>query len=711
MFDMMDSASFGRMKVIRLLGRGGMASVYLAEMRGDNGFKRRVALKVIEMSRTGTGLHLETWFANEARLGGLLRHDHIASTLDFGRTEGMLYLAMEYVDGPSLDDVQSTLRREGATMPPDIALQIFDQLCEGMEFAHRARSEDGEPLRVVHRDLKPSNLMFTAGGTLKICDFGISRAASNEDQTKRSGVIKGTYRYMSPEQAYGHRELDHRSDLFSMAAILYEMLAGCALYTAAVEGLLLRAAQDADVQGRIDALPSTLPERALFQRFFQRALAAEPAARFQSASEMQEALEPIVQHLPRTQKLKRWLTYHVEQKQAQGHHVRLESGSSSGAPQSGSRSSPALSTPEDSPTTTGEGFRSLPGVSRPGISQPGISQPGIQTRLDEHDALQATPLERLMHDAGGSMATPAPAPFPSTDALRAATAALQQQTTSPVIPRAPIERKPSHLPKDTPVIPPRPQTHAGQGESEGTVSTVNRVARNKILIAVLAGVGAGALFLMGVYIVTQYRGGEPGSGREGISTALSSQPPTPLPHINLPADAPPAAVLPVHTEQTQATRQAVEVATRPKLVEERGDRPKKAERGAVPAESTGDSVGSKPQEPPQPLLAPTEPPEPTAAPPLPTAAAQAERAKASILTVNTKGEVKGVAYLDDAPLGGSFPIREIPLTEGRHKVIFGETTSGLTLTKVIHGIPGRKVTCVADFDRLIPDLLCQYGAY
>jgi serine/threonine protein kinase len=161
---------------------------------------------------------------NEARIGGLLHHDNIVDVLEFDRADDQYYLAMEYVDGLTLADILRICRRRRVQLPHFAVVAIALGVCRGLHHAHRLRDHEGLPLRLVHRDLKPSNIIVNRGGTPKILDFGIAKATSNLVTTTTGASIKGTPRYMSPEQITGNNSLDPRSDLFSLGAILYELI-------------------------------------------------------------------------------------------------------------------------------------------------------------------------------------------------------------------------------------------------------------------------------------------------------------------------------------------------------------------------------------------------------------------------------------------------------------------------------------------------------
>jgi predicted ATPase/serine/threonine protein kinase/Tfp pilus assembly protein PilF len=212
----------GRYRLIKRLGSGGMAEVFLAEQTGPRGFARQTVIKRILMHHAEEPEFVKS-FEDEARLAARLQHPNIVRTEDFGDHDGQLFLALEYVPGEDLDTLSRSAEGQDIGLPPAVILQVGVDVAEALEHAHTLSDENGDALDVVHRDVSPHNIMVTPKGEAKLLDFGIARAASNHEHTQ-AGKIKGKAAYFCPEQARGD-SLDGRTDQFALAIVLYELLA------------------------------------------------------------------------------------------------------------------------------------------------------------------------------------------------------------------------------------------------------------------------------------------------------------------------------------------------------------------------------------------------------------------------------------------------------------------------------------------------------
>ena len=217
----------GRYQIIRELAKGSFGDVFLATAPGAAGIPAQVAIKRLRPELVDRPDRLNS-FISEARIGAALQHENIVRVIEFSHDQGQFFLVLEFVDGVVLEDVLLKLNQAGKAMPVGAALELAAQVCEGLNYAHSATAPDGRPLGLVHRDLKPGNIMLEAG-QVKILDFSIARASTNLDRTA-TGVIKGSFGYMSPEQANGSVELGPASDLFTVGLLLLECATGEAVY-------------------------------------------------------------------------------------------------------------------------------------------------------------------------------------------------------------------------------------------------------------------------------------------------------------------------------------------------------------------------------------------------------------------------------------------------------------------------------------------------
>lgn len=276
---------FGRYELLRPIGQGGMARVYLALTRGTGGFERLFVIKRLHEPLIHQP-QMVSLFMDEARLGASLIHSNIISVYDFGEVDGEHYMASEYILGRDLDVVvRRALAVDRRALEPDTVFHLAQQALEGLGYAHTRADVRGRPLGIVHRDVSPMNILASARGEVKLFDFGIAKSAGRSTHTQ-AGLVKGNVNFMAPEQARGHA-VDSRADLFSLGLTLYWCLTGELLYEAPTDyDLLVKAAAgpgEAEWE-RIARLPA--PAAALLHR----ALQPSPADRFQTAEEFSRAL-------------------------------------------------------------------------------------------------------------------------------------------------------------------------------------------------------------------------------------------------------------------------------------------------------------------------------------------------------------------------------------------------------------------------------------
>ena len=267
----------------RRIGTGGMAEVFLAWQVGPGGFERKVALKR-PLPHVSEDPNAVASFLDEARLAAQLVHPHIARVYDVGERSGSYFIVMEYVDGPSLRQVLRDMHHHNRVMPVSVATTIMADVLSALDYAHKARDERNRELHLVHRDVSPRNILLNRAGQPKLVDFGIARAQFQLHVT-RTGIVKGTLPYMSPEQA-GDHPLDHRADLYSAAVVLYELLTGA---TAFPKGPGTKRPKPASVL--VADVPSTL-DGVLLQ-----ATDTNPLRRFATAAELSTAILDSIEPL------------------------------------------------------------------------------------------------------------------------------------------------------------------------------------------------------------------------------------------------------------------------------------------------------------------------------------------------------------------------------------------------------------------------------
>jgi len=270
-------------EVIRRLGAGGMAEVFLAKKRGAEGTYKLLVVKRI-LPQYGSSRRFRAMFAEEAQLATRLNHPNIVQVYDFQDygEEGQL-LSMEYVEGPDLRKVMRAARANHQRIPPWVAAYIIAEVAKGLHYAHERRDEGGAPLEIVHRDVSPQNILLSFEGGVKVADFGIASANLFREEP---GVLKGKTAYMSPEQARGEK-VDRRTDIYSLGVVFHELLTGRPLHGAAEGQELLEAVR----AGRVEA-PSTFarevpPE---LESIVMKILAKDPNERFQTGREMAAAV-------------------------------------------------------------------------------------------------------------------------------------------------------------------------------------------------------------------------------------------------------------------------------------------------------------------------------------------------------------------------------------------------------------------------------------
>lgn len=284
--------SFGRYVLFDHIGRGGMADIFLARLRTQLGVARNVVVKQI-LPALSDDPGFAAMLIEEAKLAAQLNHANVVQVFDLGREEARLFIAMEYVEGFDLRQMLGELTRARVPLPAEYALLVVREALRGLDYAHRARGTDGQPLGIVHRDVSPSNVLISFEGEVKLCDFGIARALGREgsqggpcESRVRRSRVAGKSAYMAPEQARGDA-LDARADVFAAGILLWELCAGRRLYKGTDDEMLAQACA-----AEVPPLPDRgLPDTERLCAIVARALAPRPGDRFATAGEFLRDLE------------------------------------------------------------------------------------------------------------------------------------------------------------------------------------------------------------------------------------------------------------------------------------------------------------------------------------------------------------------------------------------------------------------------------------
>jgi serine/threonine protein kinase/tetratricopeptide (TPR) repeat protein len=276
--------SFGRFILLKRLGAGGMGEVFLAkDAAGELITVKRILPHLTENPRF---LRL---FLDETRIASRLVHPNIARIFEFGEVSGTWFVAMEYVPGKDWRELLTRAREVEHPIPPEVVAKVALQIAAALEFAHRATDAQGRELKIVHRDVSPHNILATNEGVVKLIDFGVAKAANKSVHTA-TGILKGKFPYMAPEQASA-KHVDGRTDVFALGIVMWESLTGSYLFRGKTDAQTVKAVRACEVplvtERRADCPPA-------LERIVMKALRKAPADRYQSARELHDALAVFV---------------------------------------------------------------------------------------------------------------------------------------------------------------------------------------------------------------------------------------------------------------------------------------------------------------------------------------------------------------------------------------------------------------------------------
>ncbi len=276
-------------QVIEKIASGGMGTIYLAEQHGVHGFRKIVALKRILKSLIADEETIQL-FLDEAKLVADLIHENIVQVYHLDQLpEGEFLIVMEYVAGRNLAEILDRLKSHRERMPIDLVAFVVSRVCRGLDYAHRKRDHQGHRMKIVHRDVSPSNVLISFGGVVKLVDFGIAKALTTNSPDERK-VLMGKFPYMSAEAAQ-FAGTDPRSDIFSLGLVCYELLTGRMVFQVETREELLDKMANFRIPN-VRLVNSEVPKK--LDCIVMKALAMDPADRYQSAEEMGAELEQFL---------------------------------------------------------------------------------------------------------------------------------------------------------------------------------------------------------------------------------------------------------------------------------------------------------------------------------------------------------------------------------------------------------------------------------
>lgn len=304
----------GRYLLTSEIASGGMATVYQGTLLGIEGFQKEVAIKKI-LPQWSQNPEFIKMLIDEAKMLVSLNHHNIVQVFELGKDQNIYFIAMEYVDGVDLKKLLNNLKQQNLSLPLHLACFIVKQVCQGLDYAHHRRSSQGKFLKIIHRDISPQNILVSRDGQIKITDFGIAKIIGKSQETA-TGILKGKFSYMSPEQASG-KDIDERTDLFALGLVFYEMICGQKAFTGNNDLEILSKVRKTQIN-----IPTDLPK--MLRSILVKALAADPKKRYQSAKDFLQDLAKfeLMNHLSGSaDDFKNFLDSHIAQDFRQPHPV------------------------------------------------------------------------------------------------------------------------------------------------------------------------------------------------------------------------------------------------------------------------------------------------------------------------------------------------------------------------------------------------------
>ena len=283
--ELKQGSKLGNYELVLRVGRGGMASVWVARERAQTSKDDRLVAVKVMLTELADENEFIKMFLDEVRLVRSIHHPNVVDVYDVGEHDGMMWMSMEWVEGESLHTVIAEAGKRRA-IPPELAVRIIADAAAGLHAAHELKDLDGSLRGVVHRDISPHNILIGTNGTVKLVDFGVAKAVGRISEATRAGQLKGKFGYMSPEQALG-KGVDRRSDIFSLGIVLFELTTSRRLFRGEHDIETLRLVISGAIPKPTLIDPKYPPE---LERIVLKALERNVSARYQTAAELEHDL-------------------------------------------------------------------------------------------------------------------------------------------------------------------------------------------------------------------------------------------------------------------------------------------------------------------------------------------------------------------------------------------------------------------------------------
>ena len=375
--DLQPGSRLGDCELLLRIGRGGMATVWVAREHVPGRKEDRLVAVKAMLPELAEESEFVRMFLDEVKLVRSIRHQNVVNVHDVGEHDGVMWMSMEWVEGESLHTVIAEAGKRRA-IPPEMAVSILAEAAAGLHAAHELRDENGGPRGVVHRDISPHNILIGTNGAVKLVDFGVAKAVGRVSEATRAGQLKGKFGYMSPEQARG-KAIDRRSDLFALGIVLFELTTSRRLFRGESDIETLKLVISSRVPPPTTLDPKYPPE---LERIVMRALQRDPQGRYQTAQELEADLRQylkakriVVPQSGIAGLLKRVVGSRIEQRR-KAVRSALKSVAAGGGMVPDLISNEPVFTPTGNEKITITGVSVVTGTGLSGISQSGISSAG-----------------------------------------------------------------------------------------------------------------------------------------------------------------------------------------------------------------------------------------------------------------------------------------------------------------------------------------------